>query len=1591
MTMRERLREQEQRAADAGITVPIFSLVAVEHHQLHSNVHPGRTNLPVTMDVALLFEGETPPGNVVLQVQPRHRTLANEETVGFESLDYYNRLTMPLTYPMLYPRGELGHDQNKPHVGPNRTTTRNRVTYCEAYAYHLHKREMFTPLHYAGRLFQKFCVDSYVAVEAERMSFIRRNQDNLLCDTYRGLLDYVARAAERENMEPGRVVMLPTSFSGSPRNMHKLFLDSMAVVRKLGKPDLFITMTMNSDWPEIKRNLIPGQKWENRPDVCVRVFKQKFDFFRDLVKKAKIFGECTGFIHSIEFQKRGPPHAHCVIFLGDGYKIATPEEIDRFVSATIPDQKEDPELYELVKKFMLHGHCGDRYPNASCMKDGKCSRNFPFSFCEETVMNNGKGKPKYRKPNNGRTMIKRGKLYTNQRVVPYVAYGLKCLQCHMNGEVCTTYGCLRYLFKYLFKGYDVLTLHARAAQGDVVLNYDECSAYIAARFVSPCEALWRIFMYPMHSNDYTVKLLPVHLEDQQNVTFVQGQAVRAAENNAHKKTMLEGWFEANKGPHKELANTILYPDFPTDFTWDNKKDYVWNVRKRNIKSIGRMIEVSPNNVEKWYLRTLLNHVTGATSYEDLRTYQGVIYETFREACIARGLCKDDTCYHQCIEYAAMSRTAPSLRRLLAYLIVNCEITDLNKLFDDHLESFTHDLIRRGYTPDKAKQLALAHIAKVVLRISGRKLDQEPATANMYTNNDLSADMNEVEDFAAQVQDEEENVDTIANLNDEQKVVFDTVMESVDSQENTVVAKGNHNMYFLNGAGGCGKTYLYNTITRELEKKGHKVVSMAWTGIASLLLKNGATCHNRLGLPLDMHDSSSSSFKRGDSKAELLKQASLIIWDEAPMAHQHALRIMDSLLRFIMNNKKPMGGKLVLMGGDFRQLPPVVNHGKSACASLASSLFFKNNFRPLKLTKNLRAGAEQVEFAAYLEKVGDGKHTPVPNKSRSTIEIPSHIVVERQDLLQAVFQGRPSETAATRCILCPTNAAAAEINDEVLASMPGQEHVLLSEDTKPHGDVNGIYMPEEVMNSLTPQGMPPHQLKLKVNCIVMLQRNLDISAGLCNGTRMRVLEISPHVIRCELLTGEFKGRIEWIPRMPLTSSESSTGLPFTRDQIPVRLSFATTINKSQGQSYEKIGIYLNRPCFAHGQLYVAMSRVSRLEDISFCVKQGGNQGKFDNKTLTLNIVDPVILAANYFEGNGTSTLSAEEEYLRQTEEREKRDEDRARHQERIDAVMLAEEQRMAQDIEESSDDDLQFMGNSDDEYYEVTRAIYNREIGTSQNMDSPSLVIPPPPNITPPSRRIVIEEDNPIRDETYVDRDEETQDFTQDNAPQSPQAESPPPVPRKRRRIETEEQQIPEVSDNNHTNDDIYSDMSEGEYEIKKAEYVRNLRGRSSPAETVRLMKSELKTYLKLSHEEKIRFRHQFHFCKYRMVDIVFMCEQYRLYRHANDIDEEEEEDDMIRTQREQREYERELEILTPQEKIEKLLLVLEEFDRMDKQSYIKLAKSWRWKLDRIHQIVNQLEMMRSEGHVVRLSNIKMRAMANSKFDFRAFMEEYVEK
>ncbi|UYV74978.1 hypothetical protein LAZ67_12001956 [Cordylochernes scorpioides] len=348
-----------------------------------------RYNKPTASEVAVVFQNDDGEPPFIRDILIHLKPIENQPKL--KRISILDPNLDALVYPLFYLRAEQGwttYLKQKPGSS-------QRLSQMQYYSYLLSVRDKFNPLLNGGKLTQQFIVDAYVKMEANRLHYIKENQSKLRTEKYSGLMDHINARAENENLNVGKAIILPSSFEGSPRNRQQRYQDAMSIVIKYGKPDLFVTMTCNPKWIEITENLEPWQKAEHRPDLVARVFNLKL---KELLKeiKAGLFGKLAAMVHVIAFKKRGLPHAHILIILAAEAKYNTEADIDRIVSAEIPNKEKFPVLFGIVTKHMIHGPCVKNNPRSPCMENGQCTKKFPKDLIQSTIMNVD-GYPKYKR------------------------------------------------------------------------------------------------------------------------------------------------------------------------------------------------------------------------------------------------------------------------------------------------------------------------------------------------------------------------------------------------------------------------------------------------------------------------------------------------------------------------------------------------------------------------------------------------------------------------------------------------------------------------------------------------------------------------------------------------------------------------------------------------------------------------------------------------------------------------------------------------------------------------------------------------------------------------------------------------------------------------------------------------------------------------------------------------------------------------------------------------------------------------------------------------------------------------------------------
>nr|XP_016442786.1 PREDICTED: uncharacterized protein LOC107768197 [Nicotiana tabacum] len=598
-------------------------------------------------------------------------------------------------------------------------------------------------------------------------------------------------------------VLLPTSFIGGPRDMRRHYMDAMTLVQYFGRPDIFITMTCNTEWVEIQEELCEGQLPQDRPDLVTRVFRAKLQDLKDQIFNKEIFGPIAAHVFVIEFQKRGLPHIHLLVILKEGHKITTPDQYDRFIYAELPDKDKQPHLNELVIRPMMHGPCGENRRTSPCMKDDQCKFHYPRPFSNKSIQGKD-GYPIYRRRNDGKTVNVRGMNMNNQWVVPYNPYLLMRHNCNINVEVCSGVKGIKYLYKYIYKGHDGCAVYIESDDGEKIV--DEIRNFQDARWVSLPEALWRIYEFNLSEMQPPVIKLQLHLPVNQAMYYWKKQNLRnVMASDTVKHTMLTEYFRMCS--IDDDARNYLYREFLEHYVW-NPQPKIWTKRKtRSV--IGRIAIANPREGERYYERLLLNHVRGPFSFEDLLTVNGKKCETFKEAAKQGGLLESDNSISECLREAVFFKMPSALRSLFATILVHCNPTDIRNLWETY---------------------------------------------------------------------------------------YDDIWTC-----------------------GTGKTFLYCALLTNVRSRGMIALATATSGVAVAILPGGRTTHSRYGIPLQTNDTTITKMSKQSAATKLIGQAKLIIWDKAPMTKRQTIETVDRSFRDIMDVNVPFGGKVMVFGGDFRQV------------------------------------------------------------------------------------------------------------------------------------------------------------------------------------------------------------------------------------------------------------------------------------------------------------------------------------------------------------------------------------------------------------------------------------------------------------------------------------------------------------------------------------------------------------------------------------------------------------------------------------------------------------------------------------------------
>ncbi|KAF8748442.1 Helitron helicase-like domain at N-terminus [Rhizoctonia solani] len=1062
------------------------------------NTDPRRYNLPTSDEIALILADNA--------LNQQHDIVLFKHDGGFQRMSSWNP-AYAYTYPFKAGNGSLactlkqlkecsldveGHepDDDEEDNGPAAINGREEVLY---------QKESIMPIICSAVRIQMFkptilyLVDVWAIADQSRLLWLRNNQSSLRVELYSGLCDALLSDNLTRGEQVGRYI-LPSSYYGGPQQMAESYQDAMAI---------------SLPWP----------------DLITRVFELKRRQLMEDITQKGIFGKCIAHVHTIEFQKRGLPHMHLLVWLERASHILEPGDVDELICAELPIAEgpgADPALYAVVTSSMLHGPCGPDHSDAPCWdKDKKaCTKGYyPLKQWNAQTIMVADSYPLYRRRDNGQTFRKVISgveiTFDNRHVVPYNPFLSKRYTCHINVETCSGIGAIKYVFKYVYKGSDRISIELTTnAEGDAQQdqNLDEIRTHLDACWVSPYEALWQLLKFSLHQEVPNIVCLQVHLPEQQSVSFCAGQLIEnviaAAKDNS-----LTAFFKLNAHENQEVcrfANELVYQAIPNKFTW-NKTTWKFSLQRFtqnngvvrfSTGAIGRMYFVPPNSGERFYLRTLLTMVHGPTSFESLRTFEGQVFPTFKEASIAQGLLESDEEWARCLAEAAQYKTGRQLHCLFVVILTACHPMDPGQLWiqfcaqtcDDLRYKLSQEPWNCPHALDEYVYDFGLYLVEVLVLETGSNMQDVNMPTCQQNWDQINQEQNCLiqEQYALQDAQPEGLEDQLQQqLNNEQLAAFNQVLASV--QNDLAVT------FLLYGPAGTGKTLLYWTLCTTLHAQGKIVICVASSGLAALLLPGGKTSHSVFKIPIEIK--------------------------EENIANQP---------------DKPFGGITVVFGGDFRQTLPVIPKGtpeQIVAACLKESPLWAG-IEKMRLTCNMclqHGDAEMAEFATWLLGIGEGLQLPQGTTSSETAFKQSMLVESRDSLINKIY-GNLDQLP--------------QLNDEYFYNsqkISREMQIFHSADKVIYeagvDDERLGTLSTEYLNSLNSGSIPLSDLELKEGCPVMILCNLAHSQGVCNGTCGIVTCIGSHVLELWLLTGSEAGNTVFIPRISLTPQRLSLASNF----------------------------------------------------------------------------------------------------------------------------------------------------------------------------------------------------------------------------------------------------------------------------------------------------------------------------------------------------------------------------------------------------------------------------------------------------------------
>jgi hypothetical protein len=894
-----------------------------------------------------------------------------------------------------------------------------------------------------------------------------------------------------------------------------------------------------------------------------------------------------------------------------------------------------------------------------------------------------------------------------RRVVPHSRELLETFNCHVNVEWAHSVEIIAYLYKYIYK-------NDSTAWISILQEGDQVQRFMNAQRVSSSEAAWKILRFKINESSHAVEVVHVHnpgdnwliyeeFEDiEDELTYrehVANIAVSKLERYLNRPraavfddVTLVQYFEQYRICRRGDVPAYAKHKTPCQCWEDDfeplKRMSVYRVRQ--AENFVRIPRKSPSQGQVFYVRLLLCNVP-VRSWVQLRTDEdGVLHRTFEEAARARDLLNGQDEYEFLFEdYAASAASGIVTPEKLEQLFVICMTQGTfpaNSLWTKHKAAMCKNARARCASTGRYSDDILTTMAEgCVLRSIAEHLDAMGKTLSMYDlpEPELAPDAiaryhveHDRQTYADQASVASQPSRTWlpsggwspgTGMTAEQKPIFDRVIAATRA--------GTGLCQLVDARAGRGKTWLMSLMVAVLRFEGIITLCVASTALAAQNYRGGRTAHSQLCIPAGDNRSKGEpvqcNLQLGSQHASFLRAVTVIVWDEIYNSNRYDIEAVDRMLRELMGNDAPFGGKVMVFGGDKRQIPPVIPDAQPSeitRAVISASPSIAPHLIRTELVHAVRDASDPA-YSTFVDSLGDNTaaYVDLPDdRSEITahyesklVPVPSAVSGERfithtTDVDAAIAFAYPdlvrlrddASEYKNHAIITTTNMEVDKFNQAVVAAMgfcagDGLLHELLSSD-QIADDPNGRTLSSEYLDNLPrAPGVPPHRLQLFVGAMCMLTRNFDPKRGLVNNRKCVIKKIftgaanscgrSMHkavevalIVEDPDVPGGYCETEETyvIPRILFNfKPPRSTLLHIRRKQFPLALCYAITNNKAQGQTLARVVIDQRNDSFSHGQTYVAFGRARDRSSVHVLVRP---ERCSEAQALVRNVVYPRLL-------------------------------------------------------------------------------------------------------------------------------------------------------------------------------------------------------------------------------------------------------------------------------------------------------------------------------------------------------------------------------